>query len=224
LKIIDISVPVSPRLPVWPGDAPVELERYQALSAGDDCNASRICCSVHSGTHVDAPGHFIDNALTVEDLSLDTLIGPALVIEVPEAGAIEPRFLESVPLPQGTVRLLFKTRNSDLWRKPDHSFHSDYVALSPQAAAWIVDRGIRLVGVDYLSVQMFADPEPLTHRTLLAAGVVVVEGLNLQGVRPGFYQLICLPLKLVDSDGAPARAVLIEGELGSLRSSAGGGA
>ncbi|MFC1875745.1 cyclase family protein [Thermodesulfobacteriota bacterium] len=211
MKIIDISVPVSPGLSVWPGDSPVVLERYRALSAGDDCNASRICCSVHTGTHVDAPGHFIDNALTVEDLSLDTLIGPALVIEVPAAGAIEPAFLESVLLPHGIVRLLFKTRNSDLWRKPDHSFHSDYVALSPKAAAWIVNRGIRLVGVDYLSVQMFADSEPLTHRTLLKAGVVIVEGLDLQTVHPGSYQLICLPLKLVGSDGAPARAVLIEG-------------
>jgi arylformamidase len=211
LKILDISVSVSPGLPVWPGDPPVELERYRAISAGDNSNVSRIGCSVHSGTHVDAPGHFIDNALTIEDLSLDTLIGPALVVEVPGAGAIEPDFLETLALPSGTVRLLFKTRNSDLWRKPDHSFHSDYVALSPQSATWIVDRGVRLVGIDYLSVQMFADPEPLTHRTLLAAGIVVVEGLNLQGVRPGSYQLICLPLKLAGSDGAPARAVLIEG-------------
>ncbi len=211
MKIIDISVPISPGLPVWPGDPPVELARYRAISAGDDCNVSRICCSVHSGTHVDAPEHFIDNALTVEDLSLETLVGPALVIEVPAAGAIEPNFLESISLPHGTVRLLFKTRNSDLWRKPDHSFHSDYVALSSQSAAWIVDRGIRLVGVDYLSVQMFADSEPLTHCTLLKAGVIVVEGINLQNVRPGSYQLICLPLKLVGSDGAPARAVLIEG-------------
>ena len=211
MKIIDISVPISPGLPVWPEDPPIEFERYRAISAGDDCNASRLCCSVHTGTHVDAPGHFIDNALTVEDLSLDTLLGPALVIEVPTAGAIEPDFLESVLLPHGIVRLLFKTRNSDLWRKPDHSFHTDYVALSQRAAAWIVDRGIRLVGVDYLSVQIFTDSEPLTHRTLLKAGVIIVEGLNLQAVRPGSYQLICLPLKLVGSDGAPARAVLIEG-------------
>ena len=211
MKILDISVPVSPGLPVWPDDPPVVLERYRTLSAGDGCNASRICCSVHTGTHVDAPGHFIDNASTVEDLLLDTLIGPVLVIEVPAAGAIEPEFLESVLLPRGTVRLLFKTQNSDLWRKPDHSFHSDFVALSPRAAAWIVEQEIRLVGVDYLSVQMFADSEPLTHLTLLKAGVVVVEGLDLQTVRPGSYQLICLPLKLVGSDGAPARAVLIEG-------------
>ena len=212
MKILDISVPVSPGLPVWPGDSPVELERYRALSAGDDANVSRICCSVHTGTHVDAPGHFIDNALTVEDLSLDTLIGPAMVIEVPVATkAIEPDFLESISLPFGTERLLFKTRNSNLWRKPDHDFHSDYVALTPLSATWIVDRGIRLVGVDYLSVQMFDDSEPVTHQTLLKAGVVVVEGLDLQAAHPGSYQLICLPLKLVGSDGAPARAVLIEG-------------
>ncbi len=208
LRILDISVPVSPGLPVWPGDSPVVLERYLSLSAGDDCNASRLSCSVHTGTHVDAPGHFVDNALMVENLSLDMLMGPAVVIEVPAVGTIEPDFLESVSLPHGTLRLLFKTRNSDLWRKPDHNFHSDYVALSPQAAAWVVDRGIRLVGVDYLSVQRFADSEPLTHRTLLEAGVIVVEGLDLQNVRPGSYQLICLPLKLVGSDGAPARAVL----------------
>ena len=211
MKILDISVPVSPGMPVWPGDSPVKLERYRALSEGDDCNSSRICCSVHTGTHVDAPGHFIDNALTVEDLSLDTLMGPAMVIEAPVAGAIEPDFLESISLPHGTERLLFKTRNSDLWRKPDHNFHSDYVALSPQSSAWIVDRGMRLVGIDYLSVQMFDDSEPVTHRTLLKAGVIVVEGLDLRAVRPGSYQLICLPLKLVGSDGAPARAVLIEG-------------
>jgi arylformamidase len=211
LKILDISVPVSPGLPVWPGDPPVELERYRALSAGDDCNVSRVCCGVHTGTHVDAPGHFIDNALTVEDLSLDTLIGPAMVIEVSVDEAIEPDFLESISLPYGTERLLFKTRNSNLWRKPDHNFQSDYVALSPQSAAWIVDRGIRLVGVDYLSVQMFEDSEPVTHRTLLEAGVVIVEGLDLRAAHSGSYQLICLPLKLVGSDGAPARAVLIEG-------------
>ena len=211
MKILDISVPVSPGLPVWPGDPTVELERYRSISAGDDCNVSRICCSVHSGTHVDAPEHFIDNALTVEDLTLEMLIGPALVIEVPAAGAIEPDFLETVSLPPGTARLLFKTRNSQLWRQPEHSFKSDYVALSPEAAAWIVERGIRLVGVDYLSVQMFSDPEPLTHRTLLSAGVVIIEGLDLQDVSPGSYQLVCLPLKLVGSDGAPARAVLIEG-------------
>ena len=204
-------MPVSPEMPVWPGDSPVELKRYRALSAGDDCNVSRICCSVHTGTHVDAPGHFIDNASTVEELSLDTLIGPATVIEVPADRSIEPDFLESIMLPNDIVRLLFKTRNSDLWRKPDHNFHSDFVALSPQAATWVVEREIRLVGVDYLSVQRFADPEPLTHRTLLNAGVVVVEGLDLQAVRPGSYQLICLPLKLAGSDGAPARAVLIEG-------------
>jgi arylformamidase len=117
LKILDISVPVSPGLPVWPGDPPVELERYRAISAGDDCNVSRICCSVHSGTHVDAPGHFIDNALTVEDLSLDTLIGPALVIEVPAAGAIEPEFLESVQLPPGTLSTTLQRSKTCRWTR-----------------------------------------------------------------------------------------------------------
>ena len=210
MKILDISVPVSPGLPVWPGDPPVELERYRAIAAGDDCNVSRICCSVHSGTHVDAPGHFVENALTAEGLALDILIGPAIVVEVPTAGAIEPNFLETIALPHDVKRLLFKTRNSQLWQQPEHSFKSDYIALSSRAAAWIVDRGIQLIGVDYLSVQLFSDPEPLTHRTLLTAGVIVIEGLDLQDVPAGSYQLVCLPLKLVGSDGAPARVVLIE--------------
>jgi arylformamidase len=210
LKILDISVPISAELPVWPGDPPIVLERYKVISEGNASNDSRIACSVHSGTHVDAPAHFIENGATVEQLPLDVLIGPATVVEVPMTGAIKPDFLETLTLSPGTTRLLFKTCNSDLWENPNHSFNADFVALSVDAALWITRKGIRLVGIDYLSVQLFDDSEPLTHRTLLEAGVVIVEGLNLQNVRPGSYQLICLPIKLAGSDGAPARVVLIE--------------
>jgi len=210
LKIIDISVPVNPDLPVWPGDNRITLERYRALSKGDDSNNSRLACSVHSGTHVDAPGHFIENGSTVEQLPLDILIGRTWVAETLAADIISPELLENLAIPSGTTRLLFKTKNSSLWSDPRHAFKTDFVALSAEAATWIVDHGIRLVGIDYLSIQLFDDPEPLTHHILLKAGVIIVEGLNLQSVRPGSYRLVCLPLKLIGSDGAPSRAVLIE--------------
>lgn len=210
VKIFDISVPVSAGMPVWPGDPQVVLERYRKISSGSNCNNSKLACSVHTGTHVDAPAHFIENGTTVENLSLDMLIGPAVVADLPEADIITPQLLDALALAPQTTRLLLKTRNSALWTDPHHDFHQDFVALSPDAARWIIRHGIGLVGIDYLSIQMFKDTEPLTHRTLLEAGVIIVEGLNLQEVAPGNYQLICLPVKLAGSDGAPTRAVLIE--------------
>lgn len=210
LKILDISVSLSPGLPVWPGDSQIELERYRFISKGDASNDSRIACSVHSGTHVDAPAHFVENGATVEQLPLDVLIGPAYVTDLPEADVITPDILEAMTLPVKTHRLLFKTRNSELWADPHHLFHESFVALSADAARWIVQKGIRLVGIDYLSVQLFKDTEALTHRILLEAGVIIVEGLNLRKVGQGNYQLVCLPLKLAGSEGSPARAVLIE--------------
>jgi len=210
VKILDISVPVSPGLPVWPGDPHIELDRYRAIAKGDASNDSRLACSVHCGTHVDAPGHFVENGSTVDQLPLDILVGRAWVAEVLTADVISSEILENLAIPSETIRLLFKTKNSTLWADPRHAFKSDFVALSADAASWIVAHGIRLVGIDYLSIQMFDDPEPLTHSILLKAGVVVVEGLNLMDVRPGSYRLVCLPLKLSGSDGAPSRAVLIE--------------
>ena len=210
MKILDISVPISARLPVWPGDPQIVLERYHSISQGYASNNSKIACSVHSGTHVDAPAHFIEDGITVEELPLDILIGPATVMELPEADTITPEILEARDLPPETRRLLFKTKNSDLWTEPDHQFNADFVALSPAAAGWIVNREIDLVGIDYLSIQMFKDIEPLTHRKLLEAGIVIVEGLDLRKVNPGNYQLVCLPIKLAGSEGAPARAILID--------------
>jgi arylformamidase len=210
MKIIDISVSVSPDLPVWPGDPRVILERTHSIADGNASNDSRLACSVHSGTHVDAPGHFVENGSTVEQLSLDILIGRAWVAEVLKTDVITPEILEGLTVPSDATRLLFKTKNSTLWKNPGHSFKTDFVALDAGAATWIVDHGIQLVGIDYLSIEMFDDREPRTHRILLNAGVVIVEGLNLRDVRSGSYRLICLPLNLAGSDGAPARAVLIE--------------
>jgi arylformamidase len=210
MEIHDISLPVSPDLPVWPGDPKIVLERIRAISAGDASNDSRIDCSVHSGTHVDAPAHFIDGGASVDRLPLAVLVGPAEVVSLPDVDRISSGDLEALNLAGNTRRLLLKTRNSELWEAPSPHFDPDYVALDSGAARWIVEKGIRLVGVDYLSVQRFADRDATTHRVLLEAGVVIVEGLNLTSVAPGRYRLVCLPLKLVGSDGAPARTILIK--------------
>jgi arylformamidase len=210
MKFFDISLPINHRLPVWPGDPQIVLERYRNISKGDSSTDSRLACSVHSGTHVDAPAHFIEDGTTVEHLPLEILVGAVIVAEFPKIDRITPDLLENQKLPSQTKRLLLKTKNSDLWADPCHQFNPDFVALSAESAGWMVNKGIKLVGIDYLSIQMFKDTQPLTHRILLKAGIIILEGINLREVNPGEYQLICLPLKLTGGEGAPARAVLIE--------------
>lgn len=207
--IYDITLPVSPRLPVWPGDPPLELERIESMDAGAHANVSRLACSVHLGTHVDAPHHFLNDGRTVETLPLEVLTGPCFVAHLPdEVDLVTASVLEAAALPDGVERLLLRTRNSYLWARGESRFQTDFVAVSEDGAAWLVQRGVRLIGVDYLSVAPFRQSEP-THRALLAAGVVVVEGLDLSAVAGGHYGLYCLPLKLVGSDGAPARVILV---------------
>jgi len=192
------------------------------LEVGDPANVSRLDCDVHVGTHVDAPWHFLENRCTVEQLPLDTLIGPAIVAYLPEAGAVTAGDLDGLALLPGTKRLLLRTHNSELWSAGVTGFRKDYVALTADAGCWVVDQGIRLIGVDYLSVQRYEDSS-LIHQILLEAGVIILEGLNLAGVQPGVYELICLPIRLVGADGAPARAVLRRLSVVSGQSSATGG-
>ena len=168
---------------------------------------SRLECDVHVGTHVDAPWHYLEDGNTVEQLPLDVLVGPAIVAYLPGVSAVTTGDLASVTLPTDTERLLLRTRNSELWAAEVTEFREDYVALTVDAARWVVDQGIRLVGVDYLSVQRY-DDSPLTHQILLKADVIILEGLNLADVQPGAYELVCLPMLLVGAEGAPARAVL----------------
>jgi arylformamidase len=164
----------------------------------------------HTGTHVDPPVHFIPGGKTVDQLDLDTLFGTVRVVDMTQdIGAITPRDLDDAKLPLPITRLLFKTRNSSMWAR--EGFYRDYIGISWDAAQWLVDRQIRLVGIDYLSVELYEATEPNTHRTLLGAGVIIVEGLNLKEVPPGDYTLACLPLKIRDGDGGPARAILLEG-------------
>ena len=207
--VYDISLPIHNEMTVWPGDPGVQVGRTLRLEDGDSANVSQIQMGAHTGTHVDAPFHFLPDGPPVDTLPLDVLTGPAVVCHLPDVTAIDSADLEALNLPANARRLLFKTRNSDLWARDERAFREDFVALTPDAARWIVARGIRLVGVDYLSVQRFHDEKPTTHVTLLQAGVIVIEGLNLAAVPPGTYDLFCLPLKLAGADGAPARAILI---------------
>lgn len=210
MKIFDISLTLSPDLPVWPGDAPFELEQVESMKKGTQANVSKLSTSVHIGTHVDAPHHFLNDGRTIESLPLDVLTGLCYVTQLPDGvEAITAEALEGMSLPGKLSRVLFGTSNSRLWARGETEFQEDFVAVSEDGAEWLVEHGIQLVGVDYLSVAPYHDSTP-THRVLLQAGVVVVEGLDLSAVPRGFYELYCLPLKLMGSDGAPARAILIQ--------------
>jgi arylformamidase len=210
MKIHDISLPISPALPVWPGDPPIVLEQVSSMDAGAHDNISRLACGVHTGTHVDAPHHFLNNHQTVEMLPLDGLVGPACLVKIPdEVGVITAQVLEKAGIPAGTLRLLLKTSNSQIWARHEMDFFTGFVAISADGADWLVQHKLCLVGIDYLSVAPFHQSIP-THRALLEAGIIIVEGLDLSATHPGIYTLYCLPLKLVGSDGAPARVILIE--------------
>jgi arylformamidase len=197
---IDISVPLGPGLPSW-NDEPVRIEQTLAIADGDTVNLTEIGFPVHTGTHVDAPCHFVDGAPTLEQVPLETWIGPALVVDATEAEARIGRALVERLVPSGTERVLFKTRNADLWDRG--RFSHDYVCLDRSGAAALAGRGARLAGIDYLTI---ADDEG--HRVLFRAGVAALEGLDLRAVAVGRYELVCLPLSIPGADGAPARALL----------------
>jgi arylformamidase len=198
---IDISLSISADLPVWPGDPPVLLEPVTRVEEGDVADVSRLVLGTHTGTHVDPPAHFLAGGATVDELPLDVLVGPAVVADVPGGRAIDAARLERLALPAGTTRLLLKT--SDGPRAV-----ADTGALTPDGAAWLVERGVRLVGADTLSIEPATDEYPV-HRLLLGVGVIIVEGLDLSAAPAGRYQLVCLPLRIAGGDGAPARAVLL---------------
>lgn len=206
-KVIDISVPLQSDMPVWPGSVGLQLAPLNSIKMGHSSNGSQLHCDVHMGTHVDAPWHFVEDGTTIEQLSLDTLIGRAMVAYLPKVEVITKADLSNLRLPSDTKRLLLRTQNSELWKAEVKEFKEDFVALTADAAQWIVDYGINLIGVDYLSVQRYGD-SPRTHQILLKAGIVILEGLNLADIEPGAYELICLPICLVGAEGAPARAVL----------------
>ena len=205
MKIYDVTIPISNDLVVYPGDPPIKIER-QSIIDNDDAkyNVSQYSFGSHTGTHVDPPFHFFENGLTVDELPLELLMGRARVVEI-TAAQINESALGEFDF-TADARVLFKTRNSYLWSQED--FVEDYVYITPEAARALVGEGIKVVGIDYLSVEKFGSKNMETHLTLLKAGTIIIEGLDLREIEPGDYEMTCLPLKIKNGDGAPARVVL----------------
>jgi arylformamidase len=193
-------------MPTYAGEPGPQLEHLKQIARGDSANVTALSLGSHTGTHVDAPHHFLDGRSTVEAMPIDALVGPAQVIEMTEAHHITAAELEAAPIPAGTTRLLLKTPNSRFWANDE--FHTDFVGLTSAAAEWLVGRGFVLVGIDYLSIERFRSPEHEVHKILLEAKVIIVEGLDLRAVPPGVYMMACAPLKVVGADGAPTRVFL----------------
>jgi arylformamidase len=210
MRIFDISQTIHDGMPVWPGDPEVRLEWLSQLSQGGAVNLTEIHMCAHAGTHIDMPSHFLDQGKNLDELDLGVVIGNARVVAVPpEVTTINRAFLKNIPL-GGVNRVLFKSTNSTLIKADPKSFHENFVALDASGARFLAETGCKLVGIDYMSIAVFEDPDG-GHLPLLEAGIVVLEGLNLQEVEPGEYQLIALPLKLGGREGAPVRAILLEG-------------
>ena len=205
--VVDISMPLDGATPVWPGSPGFATSAHLSLADGDAANATFLQMDVHCGTHVDAPRHFVEKGMTLDKVGLAPFVGPAWVTDTVGYRAIDADLLESLGIPYDTKRLLLRTDNSLGSREAP--FREDFVALTVDGAEWIVDRGMDLVGIDYLSIQGFHDP-PDTHQILLGGGTMILEGVDLGHVRSGRWTLLCLPIHLVGTEAAPARAVLLE--------------
>lgn len=208
MAIYDVTVAISESVPIYEGDPKVKIDTFVSIAKGAAANVSNVCFGAHTGTHVDAPNHFIDGARRVDDLDVEKLIGPCLLVEVPgDVVAIGP---EHLPDLSGIERIVFKTRNSAFWNTPEDGFRTDFTYLTAATAKAIADAGINLVGIDYLSIEAPGAEGHPVHITLLEKEIVILEGLDLREVAAGEYELICLPLKYVGGtgDGAPARTIL----------------
>lgn len=208
MKIYDVTVPISGQTPVYEGDPAVEIVTANAIERGDAANVSRLCCGAHTATHVDAPAHFIEGARRIHEIDLEKLNGKCRVVEIDRSVmAIEADHIVNL---EAVERVLFKTRNSDFWNDLSQGFRKDFTYIAPAAARALAALNIKLVGIDYLSVEKFGAETFETHITLLEKEVVIIEGLDLREVPAGDYELVCLPLKIISEkgDGAPARAIL----------------
>lgn len=203
---IDISVPLHTDMVHWPGNPPVLIERIQNIDHGDTANVSKLSLGAHTGTHMDAPVHFLPAGKSIDTMPLTATIGLARVIQIQDSESIKSDELRSYQIQRGE-RILFKTRNSiRCWQTDD--FVKDFVYISHEAAQYLAAQQVQTIGVDYLSVGGFFKDGVETHHALLSANIWLIEGLNLSSVEPGTYELICLPLRITGCDGAPARAIL----------------
>ncbi len=210
MAIYDITVTIDAEVPIYKGDPGVEFDSFKAIGRGDSANVSHVAFGVHTATHVDAPNHFIDGAKRVHELDPNKLVGPCRVIEVPSnVTAIEPEHLGNIG---GCERVLFKTKNSQFWATPTDGFRTDFAYITPATAKLLVDNGVVLVGIDYLSIEKSGSPGHPVHITLLENETVILEGIDLRAIEPGDYEVICAPLKYdgATGDGAPARTFLVE--------------
>lgn len=207
-EVFDVTLPLSPGMAVWPGDAATELTSSSRIASGAPCNVSRLACSTHAGTHVDAPWHFVETGKRLDEVPPERWIGPCLVVNIcPETAWITAEDLERAGIDQGVDRVILRTKQD---AAPDPSrFNPAYTALTVDAARWLLHRRIMLVGIDTPSIEPFDDIDHGVHHTLLGAGMLIIENLALAAVEPGPYLLICLPLRLIDADGSPARALLV---------------
>lgn len=204
-KLLDVSVPLTPGIPAYPGNPEFELQAIKRIAEGASSNVSRLVMGTHTGTHVDAPRHFFDEGIGVDALPLDLLLGRTRVVEIRKRGGIGAAELAEAVLRED-IRILLKTSNSALWN--GEGFHSDYTHLTEGGARYLVDQGVKVVGIDYLSVEQFKKAGAPAHRALLSQGVIIIEGLNLAEAEPGMYEMYCLPLRIAGADGAPARVIL----------------
>jgi arylformamidase len=204
-KLLDVSVPLAHGLPAYPGNPEFELQPIKRIAEGGSSNVSRLVMGTHTGTHIDAPKHFIDDGIGVDELALNLLIGRARVVEIPKRGPITAEDLTAAALRED-IRVLLKTPNSSLWGSG--TFHEDYAHVAASGARYLVEQGVKVVGIDYLSIEQFKSGGAPAHRTLLSNGVIIIEGLNLSEAEPGMYEMYCLPLRVAGGDGAPARVVL----------------
>jgi arylformamidase len=209
MNIYDISLTLHPKLAVWPDGVGFTTSRTSSMAEGEEANVTVIHTGAHVGTHVDAPFHFVAGGKTTEALALADLVGEASVVDFRGHAHIDAAMLAALPSSAIRPRMLFKTDNSALWQSQPSTFHEDFCALTLDATEWVVAQGIRLVGIDYLSIQLYHDSFA-PHRVLLGAETVILEGLDLGQVPAGIYELYCLPLKIAGSDGAPARAILVQ--------------
>jgi arylformamidase len=205
-KLLDVSVPLAAGMPAYPGNPDFELQPVKRVAEGASSNVSRLVLGTHTGTHVDAPRHFFDDGAGVDALALDLLLGRARVVEISKRGGIGAEELAAAGLRED-LRVLLKTPNSALWNGGT-GFHSDYTYVTEEGALYLVGQGVKVIGVDYLSVEQFKKAGAPAHRALLSHGVVIIEGLNLSEAEPGMYEMYCLPLRIAGGDGAPARVIL----------------
>ncbi len=205
-RLVDVSVLLAPGLATYPGNPPFEISPVHRIADGQTSNNSRLVMGTHTGTHVDAPLHFFDGRPGVAAMPLELLVGRARVIDLPHRGGITEQHLAAAGLRED-LRVLLRTPNSALWNATD-GFHSDYTYLTEGAAKFLVGQGVKVVGVDYLSVEQYNKPGAPAHHALLGNGIIIIEGLNLSDAEAGQYEMYCLPLRIADADGAPARVVL----------------